>query len=54
VYAFDKVILREGFTGSWRPVLPQYFTRAMLLGDCHETTTGSNKADDNLEPVKSE
>jgi len=34
-------MLNEGFTGSCRPVLPQYFTSAILLGDCHETETGT-------------
>ena len=54
VYALDKVILNDGFTGSCCPVLPQYFINAILLGDCHETETGSAKADVNAEPEKSE
>jgi hypothetical protein len=47
-------MLSEGFTGSCRPVFPQYFTNAILLGDCHETDTGSDKAEVNSEPGNSE
>jgi hypothetical protein len=33
VKQLDKVKLMEGFFGIWSPFLPQYFTKAILLGD---------------------
>jgi hypothetical protein len=47
-------MLSEGFNGSCRPVLPQYLTKAILLGDCQDTETGSDKEIGNLETEKSE
>ena len=46
-------MLSDGFTGSCCPFLPQYFTSAILLGDCHETDTGAAKTVVKREPVKS-
>ena len=37
----DRVKLIEEFLGIWSDVLPQYFTRAILLGDSHEKEISS-------------
>ena len=41
VLQLDKVKLIEGFLGVWSEFLPQYFTRAILLGDSHEKEISS-------------
>jgi hypothetical protein len=37
VLQFFKVKLTEAFMGICSPYFPQYFTKAILLGDCQET-----------------
>jgi hypothetical protein len=32
----DSVKLKEGFFGSWDSYFPQYLTKAILLGACHD------------------
>jgi hypothetical protein len=44
VKASVKVMLSEGFKGNCLPVLPQYFTSAILEGDLQVTMSGSVNA----------